>query len=527
MTSTSMLNASSVPLTRRLAAAQRMNAQLKESNMALAKTLNATLLENRRLSEELNLARGETNEVRMELAEQKQLDDGDAWDDATVDAECQRRLVAYLEQVKASMTKVLDDTFLLTEDVTKTMQLVSAPARRSRSTNSSTAAAVARKSSSSASVAAGAPAPVSHPIRRAPCAASRKPSPAAVAHVSPRVGGHAIHKPQIEIQRLGMDEINRYQEEQRQRREQEEEEAAAAAAAEEQAEEEEEPLAPRNNESEDVFDEEQGAPDAVGGEPPPVEHRASRSSRYSRYRMSIIGEESSEQTEEEERDDDEVDSTPPPPPSARRRRRRRRSIISSSPFQDLGSPQVEIQRLGMDEINRYQEEQRQRRETVLLVPRLVLERVTTTESPRARESNEEFFRRLSNMDAMEGPSWLFSEAGRQSSEPRQSSGAASSRQSREQRQPSELGPSAAAAAGGGRRTSDLGESDAGSGRKRSSRAAAASASYKEPSLNKKMRQGDPNSESVYKDYIPKTKAKKKSSGGGSGKNTKNPPKKKK
>ena len=68
------------------------------------------------------------------------------------------------------------------------------------------------------------------------------------------------------------------------------------------------------------------------------------------------------------------------------------------------------------------------------------------------------------------------------------------------------------------------ESDAGSSsRKRSSRAAASAASYKEPSLNKKMRQGDPNSASVYKDYVPQTKAKKKSSGG-SGRNKKNPKK---
>ena len=32
-----------------------------------------------------------------------------------------------------------------------------------------------------------------------------------VAHVSPRVGGHAIHKPTIEIDRLGGDEIIRYE----------------------------------------------------------------------------------------------------------------------------------------------------------------------------------------------------------------------------------------------------------------------------------------------------------------------------
>ena len=50
---------------RRLAAAQRMNAQLKESNAALARTLNAALIDNRRLTEELS-------ETRMELADRRQ-----------------------------------------------------------------------------------------------------------------------------------------------------------------------------------------------------------------------------------------------------------------------------------------------------------------------------------------------------------------------------------------------------------------------------------------------------------------------
>ena len=221
---------------RRLAVAQRMVAQLKESNAALARTLNAALIDNRRLTEELSEARMEAADQRQKRTERGAGGDRDGggagergWDDAAVEAECQKRLVAYLDTVKASMTKVLDDTFLLTEDVTKTMQLVSAPARRSRSTASSAAVqkTPSNESSAAAAAAGGAssPPPVSHPMRRAPCAVNRKPSPSsavAVAHVSPRVGGHAIHKPQIEIQRLGADEINRYQEEQRRRRQREE-----------------------------------------------------------------------------------------------------------------------------------------------------------------------------------------------------------------------------------------------------------------------------------------------------------------
>ena len=182
------------------------------------------------------------------------------------------------------------------------------------------------------------------------------------------------------------------------------------------------------------------------------------------------------------------------------------------------------------------------KETVLLLPRLVLERVTTTETPRARESNEEFFRRLSGIDAMEGPSWLFNESPaaarhsdqrqsdqRQSDQRKKSDQRQSDQRQSDQRQSdprqsdqrqSDQRESVASASN---ETSELGESDAGS-RKRSSRRAGSAASYKEPSLNKKMRQGDPNSASVYKDYVPQTKAKKKSSGG-SGRSKKNPPKK--
>ena len=58
--------------TRRLVVAQRMNAQLKESNAALARTLNAALIDNRRLTEELS-------EARMELADQKQNREAIQW----------------------------------------------------------------------------------------------------------------------------------------------------------------------------------------------------------------------------------------------------------------------------------------------------------------------------------------------------------------------------------------------------------------------------------------------------------------
>ena len=175
--------------------------------------------------------------------------------------------------------------------------------------------------------------------------------------------------------------------------------------------------------------------------------------------MSIIGEESEEHTEEEE-GEDSSSPLPPPPPSdrARRRRQRRRRTIINSSFQDLGSPVVllhdasallEQYNLSTSRIQHDEEEEEEEgaetadvpaeadeeaarprltptrpskkkvsfaasspvaKETVLLLPRLVLERVTTTETPRARESNEDFFRRLSGIDAMEGPSWLFNES---------------------------------------------------------------------------------------------------------------------
>jgi len=585
MTSTS-LTASRVS-TRRLAVSQRMNAQLKENNAKLARSLNAALIDNRRLTEELSEARMEMADMRQNRMERDSGNSGETatqWDDAAVEAECQKRLVAYLETVKTSMTKVLDDTFLLTEDVTKTMQLVSAPARRSRSTASSVPP---QKTSSNGSAGDSTPPPVSHPMRRAPVAANTRPKPSpssgtsvAVAHVSPRVGGHAIHKPQIEIQRLGMDEINRYQEEQRQRRRREEEQEERESGAEGvPEEEEEEPLAPRNNEG-DEEDAEAAAGDDQAAEEEPValEQRPSRSSRYSRYRMSIIGEESEEQTEEEE-DADSSSPLPPPPPSdrARRRRQRRRRTIINSSFQDLGSPVVLLHDASalLDQYNlsasRIQDDEevdaedgagepaeaaestptRPRsqtptrpskkkvsfaasspvaKETVILVPRIVLERVTTTEMPRVRESNEDFFRRLSGIDALEGPSWLFNESaaspGRPSDQrksgPKKSDQRKSDQRSSDhkqvdpvtsdQRVNEESDPRPASEAPGANETSEPRESDIG-GRKRSSRAAASAASYKEPSLNKKMRQGDPNSASVYKDYVPQTKARKKSSGG--------------
>ena len=562
-----------------------MNAQLKENNAKLARSLNASLIDNRRLTEELSEARMEMADMRQNRIERDSGISGETatqWDDAAVEAECQKRLVAYLDTVKTSMTKVLDDTFLLTEDVTKTMQLVSAPARRSRSTASS---APPQKTSSNGSAGDSTPPPVSHPIRRAPCATTTRPKPSpssgtavAVAHVSPRVGGHAIHKPQIEIQRLGMDEINRYQEEQRQRRRREEEQESGAEG--EPEEEEEEPLAPRNNEGEEDGEAAAAEDQAAEEEPVALEQRPSRSSRYSRYRMSIIGEESEEQTEEEE-DADSSSPLPPPPPSdrARRRRQRRRRTIINSSFQDLGSPVVLLHDASalLDQYNlsssRVQDDEEEgdaeegvgepaeaaettpvrprsqtptrpskkkvsfaasspvAKETVILVPRIVLERVTTTEMPRVRESNEDFFRRLSGIDALEGPSWLFNESaaspgrpsdqrksGQKKNDQRKSDQSLSDQKQidpvpsdqRENEEESDARP--ASEAPSANETSEPRESDIG-GRKRSSRAAASAASYKEPSLNKKMRQGDPNSASVYKDYVPQTKARKKSSGG--------------
>ena len=179
---------------------------------------------------------------------------------------------------------------------------------------------------------------------------------------------------------------------------------------------------------------------------------------------------------------------------------------------------------------------------ILLYPRVILDRIRVTpsrpssaasrrqsstvnleesETPRSRESFDDFARTLSGIDPMEGPSWLFEEESsaqtttktRDEKRKENSLKARFSSASRrlsvetEEEQPSEVVPSEQEQPPEPPlQPPPPAEEEP---RRRGSRAAAAAArsSLKEPTLNSKLRQGDPSSTSVYEDFVPGTKRK--------------------
>ena len=198
-----------------------------------------------------------------------------------------------------------------------------------------------------------------------------------------------------------------------------------------------------------------------------------------------------------------------------------------------------------------EDEQDRNHETVLLFPRLVLERIRLTpsrasssatsrrqsgesptvissspETPRARESFDDFIGGLGGLDPMEGPSWLFSddnatpakskktkqrqtksrEEKRQENTLKARLSSASRKLSLEGEEPSAILPvETVADEPSSSSSSDIAPAEG----RRGSRAAAKAArsALKEQPMNTKLRQGDPNSKSVYDDFVPGTKRK--------------------
>ena len=196
---------------------------------------------------------------------------------------------------------------------------------------------------------------------------------------------------------------------------------------------------------------------------------------------------------------------------------------------------------GLDTLEENTDEERNE-EYILLYPRVILDRIRVTpsrpssaasrrqsstvnleesETPRSRESFDDFARTLSGIDPMEGPSWLFEEESsaqtttktRDEKRKENSLKARFSSASRrlsvetEEEQPSEVVPSEQEQPPEPPlQPPPPAEEEP---RRRGSRAAAAAArsSLKEPTLNSKLRQGDPSSTSVYEDFVPGTKRK--------------------
>jgi len=175
------------------------------------------------------------------------------------------------------------------------------------------------------------------------------------------------------------------------------------------------------------------------------------------------------------------------------------------------------------------EEEGRGEEMVLLFPRLVLDRIRVTpsrrvsedpgppepvETPRSRESFEDFTRQMGGLDPLEGPSWLFNDNPGPSS---RSSGAPRPTKSREERRQEN---SVKARVSGASRKLSLESNEEPEiesepiedepRRRGGSRAAAKAArsALKEQPMNVKLRQGDPGAgSSVYDDFVPGTKRK--------------------
>ena len=244
------------------------------------------------------------------------------------------------------------------------------------------------------------------------------------------------------------------------------------------------------------------------------------------------------------------------------RRRRNRPNIPPPPMGTLEENQEE------------EEIETGREEMVLLLPRVVLDRIrvtpsrqssrrtstttptptltnndlqpppppaaqnTNSETPRARESFDDFTRRLGAIDPMEGPSWMFEDlqnpgpsTSRGSIKPREEKrqetslkarlSSASRRLSMEENdeEDDEEDQSQQPPKSKVRKTSETSETaetqdtqenpNAEEPRRRGGRAAAQAArsSLKEQPINTKLRQGDPSSSSVYGDFVPGTKRK--------------------
>ena len=217
-------------------------------------------------------------------------------------------------------------------------------------------------------------------------------------------------------------------------------------------------------------------------------------------------------------------------------------------------------------------EEEGREEMVLLFPRLVLDRIRLTpsrpssagsrrqseevrnsspgpststvqpETPRSRESFDDFTRRIGVLDPMEGPSWLFNDdnvqGGSSQATSQQPDRAAKSREERRKENSVKARLSSASRKLSLENNEDDDDSDSDSSeepstgeakeemndpevevkdeeepeeprRRGGSRAAAKAArsSLKEPAMNTKLRQGDPVSKSVYDDFVPGTKRK--------------------
>jgi len=179
---------------------------LKKNNEELAKSLNKC----KGVIAHLQTEKLELESKLMELrAERPQ------FDDAAVEAEVQRRLVATLFPVKKQITQAIDNMVGLSDNLTQSLQLVSAPLRMStQSSSGGRGSNVGPNRGSSIGMGANfrmRPI-INFPTRESSSAGnssqSKSSPPKQLSKVSPMVAGHAISRPRIQLTRMDIEAMS-------------------------------------------------------------------------------------------------------------------------------------------------------------------------------------------------------------------------------------------------------------------------------------------------------------------------------
>jgi len=460
---------------------------LKQKNKVLAATLNQTRIQNAALCQKLNQMKGEIFDLKgenVELRREKQAISATA---RLTESDIQRKLEAIIGPIRTSLQQAYNHTLGLSENMTNSLSMLESLQNHSDRGQNRLSDELAASW-----------------FQKSP-ASSLKKTPQA--SVPPRVMGFEIHKPKISISRLDMSALNQGM--------------VRPVVRPQQPVQEAEPAPP---------------------EEPPEQ-------------------------------DDNVDTTNEAdmeePPILIRTRRRQRPMRHPPNMSHLGPLDENV------EEEEVEEEEVEQGETVLLFPRLVLERIRLTptrsssiasrrqstgeevpnrtpsptpgtsttsaqqepDSPRTRESFEDFTRRMGSLDPMEGPSWLFSDNDinngpkqTKSRDEKRKENSLKARLSSASRKLSiependetevtlpsqpetedEIQPEPEVQPEPEAQTEPEVQSESEEPRRRGgSRAAAQAArnSLKEPTLGSKLRQGDPVGNSVYNDFVPGTKRK--------------------
>jgi len=168
---------------------------------------------NEELAKSLNKCKGVITHLQSEKLEleRKNMELRAQFDEATIEAEVQKRVVATLFPVKKQINQAIDNMVGLSDNLTQGLQLVSAPLRMStQSSGGGRGSSVGPNRGSSIGVGANfRMRPIMNfPAREGTSVQSKNSPPKQLSKVSPMVAGHAISRPRIQLTRMDIEAMS-------------------------------------------------------------------------------------------------------------------------------------------------------------------------------------------------------------------------------------------------------------------------------------------------------------------------------